>query len=98
MTSTDTDLYPSAESLLSSIKRTQRAIADLNKARRTWAKYKKAEKAGTVTDEQVAAARAVLRESAANSLAVIMEAALYAAGDECDIDLRSERNAAEIIS
>lgn len=98
MNHTDLDQYPNADAVLASLKRTQRAISQLNTARRTWAKYKKAEKAGTVTVEQVNAARAVLRESVANSLSVIMEAALYVAGDECDIEMRAEHNAAEIIA
>jgi hypothetical protein len=76
-----------------------RGLKQLKKAKATWRKYKKAEKEGRVTAEQVAAAKAVLRESIADTLEAIIGHTMYLSQcDESDIRERAERNAEEIIA
>ena len=74
-------------------------LRQIKKSKATWRKYVKAQKEGRVTDEQIAAAKAVLRESIADTLEAVMSRGFYVGqGDECDYRARAEANASEIIA
>lgn len=61
------------ETVLADLDRVAAALRQVKKAKATWAKYCKAEKAGRATAAQVEAARAVLTESVRDSLEMAFE-------------------------
>jgi len=85
--------------LLSDINTMRRAISQISRARSTWKKYQKTANERNFTDEQIASAKQVLRESVAGSLAVLMERGMHISQmDEADIDPHAEVHADEIIA
>ena len=87
------------DDLLSDLNKMRRALAQLNKARSTWRKYQKTAKERNFTDEQIASAKQVLRESVASSLALLMECGMAISQmDEVDIEPVSECHADQIIA
>lgn len=95
---TDINHIP-ADRTIDSLEMIARGLRQIKKAKSTWRKYIKAEKEGRVTAEQIAAAKAVLRESISDTLEAVMSRGLYVGqGDECDYRTRAEANAQEIIS
>ena len=85
--------------LLETTNTMRRAIAQIAKSRTTWKTYTKGAESGRFNAEQVASAKQVLRESIAQSLAVLTECGMYVSQmDEADIDVQSEAHAANIIS
>lgn len=88
---------PSAR-VFESIEIISRGLKQIKKSKATWRKYQKAAKEGRVTADQVESAKAVLRESIADTLEVIMsEGFRLGQGDECEYRFRAEANAEEII-
>lgn len=65
-----------SELLLADLDRVAAALRQIKKARATWANYKRAEKKGIATAEQMSAARAVLSESVRESLELAAESAV----------------------
>ena len=93
-----TEQHIPATRVLESIEMISRGLKQLKKSKTTWRKYQKAAKEGRVTAEQVESAKAVLRESIAETLEAIMcEGFRIGQGDECDYRSRAEANAEEII-
>jgi hypothetical protein len=73
------------------------ALKAIRKNKATLRKYAKAAKAGRVTADQLANARAVIREALTESLAVVMERGFaLGQGDETSWDERAEILAGEM--
>ena len=64
------------ELVLADLDRVAAANRQVKKARATWAKYLRANKAGLATPEQMEAARSVLRESVRESLEMAFESGM----------------------
>lgn len=85
-------------SVLADLDRVSAALRQVKKAKATWAKYCRAEKAGRATADQVAAARAVLTESVRESLDMAFESGLGLGSYFDDRNPASATVAAELIS
>lgn len=86
------------ETVLADLDRVAAALRQVKKAKATWAKYRKAEKAGRATVEQMEAARAVLTESVRESLEMAFESGLGLGTNFEQGNAVSDTVAAELIS
>jgi len=86
------------KTILADLNRVAAALRQVKKAKATWAKYRKAEKAGRVTAAQVEAARAVLTESVRDSLEMAFESSLGLGSNFEHGNTASDEIAAELIS
>jgi hypothetical protein len=97
MNTTETTI--TTDRLLETTKTMRRAVAQIAKSRKTWKIYTSGAKAGRFNAEQVASAQQVLRESIAQSLAVLIECGMYVSQmDEGDIEVQAEAHANRIIA
>lgn len=91
-------MEPTIRTALNDLAALESALKAIRKNKATLRKYAKAAKAGRVTADQLANARAVIREAISESLEIVMERgfALSANGSDLDWGQRAEILAGEM--
>jgi hypothetical protein len=95
----NTETYLKTDDLLDSVERMRRAIININKARKTWKKYKAAAAERGFTEEQLQRAQQVCQKAVEDGLADLIFNGMYVSQlDEDEIALVADEKSRQIIT